>query len=629
MNLLVALALAAAALGDDVTHGAFAAKMVARDVARQTMEVGYPYVPGPYYGAPVWSAMLLNHTFYNSYGVPAEFAYAPPPVAFNRVVLTLHTSIAGRQYDRLAHLVVGGAEVWRTSTIEPHGRAVHESAYSKDVLAYLASFERAAAASLVLGNINNAQLLGAPAVELYALFYWADDAIGLGGDLPDAGDALFATARPASRVYGLTGVTYLPQDPIEVAVAALARNTTRVTLLVFALGNADEEFWYTNAFLQYTSVFAAEGTVPGYGPARVVNVYCNGAKVATQSPQPFVFTGGISPYLWTPVVAPNAFDLPSLDIDLTALLPSLWLGARLAVEVSNATGGTTGSDWIVLANLLAYEAAVVAGANGRLTNVASWGAVAPLGSVGDGTLAQSIGGEFHAKVESRVAFDVAGGTLDVVLRLATAASVSNAQQLGDYGNVQLVAHWGASERTFDALEGGVRQVYSHRTVLEYPLDLVVAYDNVSTTVANISVGRSERIEIGGQLVYHSATDVAGDSTIVETSTSGYGHGDTSAYYRLWQQPPFAPASYQRTVVSKNNTLVSDTSGAGLPPPPRAAAAAAVGDGVVEAAPPSALHKFKRQRALRARAKRQPEEHSGGWGPCAPSGAERMRALIAR
>lgn len=605
MNLLIVLAAlaSAAALGNDVTDVKFAAKMVARDVARQTTEVGYPYVPGSCYGAPVWSAMLLNHTFYNSYEAPASFAYAPPPVAFNRVVLTLNTSITGRQYDRLAHLVVGGAEVWRTSTIEPHGRPVYESTYSKDVLAYLALFESAASATLVLGNINTAQLLGAPAVELYALFYWADDAIGLGGDLPDAGDALFATARPASRVYGLTGVTYLPQDPIEVSVPALPRNTTRVTLLVFALGNADEEFWYTNAFLQYTSVFAEEGTVPGYGPARVVNVYCNGAKVATQSPQPFVFTGGISPYLWTPIVAPNAFDLPSLDIDLTALLPSLWLGARLSVEVSNATGGATGSDWIVLANLLAYEAALVVGASGQLTSVASWGAVVPLGSVGDGSLAQSIGGEFHAEIESRVVFDLAGASLDVALRLATVARVSNAQQLGDYGNVQLVAHWGASERIFEALEGAVRQVYAHRTVLEYPLDLVLAYDNVSTTVANISVGRSERIEIGGQLVYHSATDVAGDSTIVETSTSGYGHGDTSAYYRLWQQPPFAPASYQRTVVSMNNTLVSDTSGAGQPPPRAAAATAAVGEGVVNVAPPSALHKFRRQRALRARAKR--------------------------
>lgn len=98
MNLLIVLAAlaSAAALGNDVTNVKFAAKMVARDVARQTTEVGYPYVPGSCYGAPVWSAMLLNHTFYNSYEAPASFAYAPPPVAFNRVVLTLNTSITGR-----------------------------------------------------------------------------------------------------------------------------------------------------------------------------------------------------------------------------------------------------------------------------------------------------------------------------------------------------------------------------------------------------------------------------------------------------------------------------------------------------------------------------------------------------
>lgn len=43
-----------------------------------TFQVGYPYIPGSYYGEPVSTVLLATHTFGNSYGVPYTFTYTPP-----------------------------------------------------------------------------------------------------------------------------------------------------------------------------------------------------------------------------------------------------------------------------------------------------------------------------------------------------------------------------------------------------------------------------------------------------------------------------------------------------------------------------------------------------------------------
>ena len=86
----------------------------------------------------------------------------------------------------------------------------------------------------------------------------------------------------------------------------------------------------------------------GNGAFREVLVKIDGSVVASEVPFPVVYTKGINPLFWQPIVAIGAFDLPSHDIDLTPLLGSLLDGKNHSFElgVTNAI-----KYWLVDANL--------------------------------------------------------------------------------------------------------------------------------------------------------------------------------------------------------------------------------------------------------------------------------------
>ena len=61
---------------------------------------------------------LVDHAF-DDYDVYANAYTAPCAGPWAKVVLRLDGSVAGRQYDRLGWLTVGGVEIFKTSTPEP------------------------------------------------------------------------------------------------------------------------------------------------------------------------------------------------------------------------------------------------------------------------------------------------------------------------------------------------------------------------------------------------------------------------------------------------------------------------------------------------------------------------------
>ncbi len=71
---------------------------------------------------PHCTVTVVRHDFANSYGQPFTGTVAPPagcPGPWTKVVLDWTGSVAGRQFDRLAGVWLGGAEIFRTSTPEP------------------------------------------------------------------------------------------------------------------------------------------------------------------------------------------------------------------------------------------------------------------------------------------------------------------------------------------------------------------------------------------------------------------------------------------------------------------------------------------------------------------------------
>ncbi|CAH2355445.1 hypothetical protein CLIB1423_26S00958 [[Candida] railenensis] len=563
----------------------------------ETIQVGYPYIPGIYYGdTPLVTELLLNHTFENSYGVPFTFTYKPPAgLEFNRVILTLNNSITNYQYDRLAHLSFNGAEIWRSSTIEPYGsKTVVKSSYNKDVSIYLKLFQEESFVRFDLGNIISSRLQGAPNIQVYISYYNVDleDAndipINVGGDSIDIAGrpSIFSTAKHASRVYPLTNITSdsesdvpLPENSIHVKLPTdIPRNTTRLILSIFASGNSNEEFWYSNTFQEYTNIFQDDGVkLYGYGPGRLVEVYYNSQKVATQSPQPFIFTGGFSPDLWIPIVANDAFDLPSIDIDLTALLPEVWGDSGyIDILVTNGTSESSssiGSNWLVSANLLTFEDESVYFGNGSVLAITNTSVVDTRAEAATpGALDQSFFGVYQASISSEITFELKNGSIiQSIIQSDTYASISNIQALRNYSSTQSIDHLGNSSRsviitTFDDVV-----LFEHNSTYGYPLQISYSSFNDSNSngwsaISNVNVNITKLIGIfiDGSLAYDSQLLEVSSSLFEQTAKEGnHGNGSSTAHYSVQQYDPFTPFSYNRNVQSTDNKLTGDTSNGGL------------------------------------------------------------------
>ncbi|MCJ1278899.1 hypothetical protein MMC21_006720 [Puttea exsequens] len=148
----------------------------------------------------------------------------------------------------------------------------------------------------------------------------------------------------------------------------LPPNIERAVISLSACGQIGEEFWFTNVFSSDTTTFASNptlGTLNGYGPFREVQLLIDGQLAGVSWPFPVVFTGGIVPGLWRPIVGIDAFDLRQHEIDVTPWLSLLCNGVAHTFEIrvagldddgaGHATiSETVGSYWVVTGTIFLF-----------------------------------------------------------------------------------------------------------------------------------------------------------------------------------------------------------------------------------------------------------------------------------
>lgn len=552
--------------------------------AREILSVAYPLHPEEKYGKPVHLEVLIDHVF-DSWGNPELVSFKAPSKNFTNVVLTLVTSVDGVQYDRLAHLYVGGAEIWRTSTIEPGSRKVF-SHFQKDVSSYASLFKKNSDILFQLDNVVTGWLTGKFHIQLTADFY--QSAHGHTEDTETTSDLLsekykvFDIRKPADKVYPLVDkklassppILHLPSQTFVFNLPQVSKHTTRLKLAAFVSGNADEEFWYNNVLDRYKDRFSNDGnTFLGHGPTRFLNVYLDGKKIASQAPQPFIFTGGYSPSLWNPVVAINAFDLPSVDIDVTGLLPLLWESGehelRLSVDngLDEVEGGASGigHDWIVSANLLAYENSDVVKSSGEVLHIGerSRGNSLGVSPPYTGTLQQIVNGIFQAQLTSRVVFELANGeTLDTTVSTFTKGEISNVQLYSKLGNLAHIVHVGHSSKSFLLTDNLDEDSIIHQTnvSLSYPLVISLqqelAEGGVDLNFGIVNTKLTE-LEINGKKVMAEAIEQNGTSVFHIRQNGNYGAGSLTTKLKAQIRGPNKEFKYKRKVESSNGEILTD------------------------------------------------------------------------
>ncbi|TVY45016.1 Peptide-N4-(N-acetyl-beta-glucosaminyl)asparagine amidase A [Lachnellula occidentalis] len=301
--------------------------------------------------------LLMEHSFGLSYGKPFVGNYTPPDCKFNRVVMNFTVTSQGRQFDRLALMYFGDTEVWRTSTAEPTANGIRWE-YMKDMTEYMYFWNSTQKLIFDLGNLIDSTYTGPFNTTLTATFFTAQESV------EPASLIIPISARKGDA--GAASVFTLPSDNATNTVS-FPRNANRAVFSVSACGQAAEEFWWSNVLQSNVDTFVpVDGTLYGYSPFREVQVLIDGQLAGVQWPFPVIFTGGVVPGLWRPIVGIDAFDLREHEIDITPWLPVLSDGNEHTFEIrvvgllddgknSGTLSESVGSSWYVTGKIFLWQ----------------------------------------------------------------------------------------------------------------------------------------------------------------------------------------------------------------------------------------------------------------------------------
>ncbi|MBT2505662.1 peptide-N4-asparagine amidase A [Streptomyces sp. ISL-98] len=261
---------------------------------------------------------------------PFKGGYAPPKGCgdrWSKVVLRLEGKVAGRQYDRLGYLHIGGVEVLRTSTPQPSPDGITWSV-EKDVTRYSDTLRREQPVEMLIGNVVNETYTGVIDVKAKLTFYAAE-----------------GHTKPAAAP---DRVLTLDSDSLTTP-----RNSERILAEVYATGSGGgcEEYWYLSVPEE-----APYSCKTPDGPYREVQIKVDGQLAGIAAPFPTVWTGGWSnPFLWYVIPGPRAFDIKPIQYDLTPFAGRLNDGRPHRVEVSvvGVPEGQTG--WSTPVNVLVWQ----------------------------------------------------------------------------------------------------------------------------------------------------------------------------------------------------------------------------------------------------------------------------------
>jgi hypothetical protein len=414
--------------------------------------------------APCVDTLFANAQFAAYAG--QTFSYAPPagcPGPYAKIVFNGDFNVsAGIQFDRTASISIGTVPIYFGTTAEPGSTVSPTWHVERDVTDDAALLAAKQTGEADIFNIVNSTYTGIISGTTYLQFY------------PARGP--FAAAATPDLVEPLPGAAGGPQvlntgTSTLSATYTLPKNVIRAYLDVYAQGQQNDEFFYTCA----PSDVAAELFDCGNGPLRETEISIDGTPAGAAPVTPWIFTGGIDPYLWTPIPGAQTLEFKPYRVDLTPFAALLSNGKphTIAMSVDNADQYFQG-----FATLFAYRDAgskAVTGAVTRNTLVPDPPAVVTENLTGtspsvDGTIS----------VSSKRAYEIDGYVNTSFGRVYTKLDSTL-----DFSNMQTYANESAYtgngtyvQKTTDTTTVqtiGNRHVPSYTlSVFSYPLDVNIA-----------------------------------------------------------------------------------------------------------------------------------------------------------
>ena len=419
-------------------------------------------------------------------------------------------------------MYLGDIEVFRTSTAEPTQNGIIWT-YIKEMDEYDVLWKSPQKIIFDLGNLINNVYTGSFNATLTATFFT------IPGSRTVADSILPISARQSAK--NQPSAFNVPGQNASVAYQ-LPQNIERAVVSLSACGQSTEEFWYTNALSSEVDTFdSTAGALYGYSPFREVQLLIDGQLAGVSWPFPIIFTGGIVPGLWRPIVGIDTFDLREHEIDVTPWLPLLCDGGSHTFEIrvaglnDDGAGHATlvesvGSYWIVTGKIFLFldkSGSVTTGSapniNAPAPQIQISSTITKNATGANETLAYNIAVKRKLTISSTIKTSSGSHTVSWTQEL----SYSNFNDLTDQGFVQL---------TTQGTTGADQSTSGYINTYSYPLNVTSSFSisPAGDLGLNATLSRGLEFNVFGPSVFPSgiqAFNVSSPSTF--STQAHYSH----------------------------------------------------------------------------------------------------------
>jgi len=539
--------------------GAIAATSPGFNVGSANVAIADPPVPRPP-GKACTVQLFSGFTFRDFSDHP--YSYAPPTgcgTAWSKVVLEADFSVtAGRQFDRTASVWLGGANVYFGTTQEPSATVSPSWHIERDVSDFASLLRNPQTGQAILGNVVDGTYTGVISGSARLVFYPAN----VLAPKVDAPDVVFplSDGTAGGTVALNTGTDQLSRT------LTLPTNIERAYLDVFAQGQGGDEFWYSCV----PDAQSTEAQSCGGGAYREVQVSIDGQPAGVAPVYPWIFTGGIDPYMWRPTPGVQTLNFLPYRVDLTPFAALLNDGKphALAIGVTGANGNfaVTGNLFVyqdphrkvltgaVTANTLAGQPAV-ASVDNRLTDNA--------GVIG-GAIAT------HASRSFRTAgyVDTSRGRIVTDVNQTVAFDNTQSFAIDPSRYLQGIDQLTTVDSTTKTRQGPFGIAVTTETHVDYPLkaSFGTTFDgagNVTGAPSAVTQGFSRSFvkKVGGLVLYRSDVDNSIDTadTLAFTNGAVSGHSGQRST-QVFRFKDNLGSCYGRDVVTAAGVLSAATDG---------------------------------------------------------------------
>jgi hypothetical protein len=277
---------------------------------------------------------------------PKTFSYTPPsacPGPWAKVVFTADFTVqSGRQFDRTASFYLGHANIYYGTTAEPRSTLSPSWHVERDLTDLTAIFK-----SPQTGEANLGNFVGVSGGSDFNSIIFANAALEFfPASFPDPAPRTADIVVPVNGSGGDAGTLNTGTDKITQTLN-LPANVEEVFLDVISQSQIGDEFWYFCVPNNETTNLQSCGNTA----FRETEVTIDGTPAGVAPVYPWIFTGGIDPFLWEPIPGVQTLDFRPYRVDLTPFAGLLSDGNQhtVAISVFNANGF-----FLATANLLVF-----------------------------------------------------------------------------------------------------------------------------------------------------------------------------------------------------------------------------------------------------------------------------------